>query len=93
MKKLKIFYLENCPYCRKAADAYKELKSENPGFEKVETEWIEESRRPEIADSYDYYYVPTVFCDEKKLYECSPADDYGEIKRNLALALKAAAAE
>jgi glutaredoxin len=91
MKKLKIFYLENCPYCRKAADAYKELKSENPGFEKVETEWIEESRCPEIADRYDYYYVPTVFCDEEKLYECSPADDYGKIKRNFELALKAAA--
>ncbi len=30
-----IFYLENCPYCRKAKDALKDLKNDNPAYEKV----------------------------------------------------------
>ncbi len=91
MKKLRIFYLESCPYCIKAADALKELKTENPDFEKVETEWIEESRSPETADNYNYYYVPSIFCDDVKLYECSPGEDYSEIKRRFAAAFRAAA--
>ena len=93
MKKLTIFYLEDCPYCRKAEDALKELKSENSGYEKVEIQWIEESRRPEIADKYNYYYVPCIFCGSEKLYECSPADNYSEIKKQFESALKAAAGQ
>ena len=91
MKKLKIFYLENCPYCRKATAALKELKAENPDFEKVDLEWIEEANHPEIADQYDYYRVPSIFCGDEKLYECSPGHDYDEIKRQLGNALKSAA--
>ncbi len=88
MKKLTVFYLKSCPYCAKAADALKELTSEEPAFEAVETEWIEESENPGKADSYDYYRVPSVFCGGEKLYECSPADDYAAIKRNFRLALE-----
>ncbi|MBQ3356088.1 MAG: glutathione S-transferase N-terminal domain-containing protein [Oscillospiraceae bacterium] len=93
MKELKIFYLEGCPYCRKAAEALMELKTETPAYEKVRIEWIEETRSPEIAGKYDYYYVPSIFCGEEKLYECSPRDNYGEIKRQLETALHTAAAE
>ncbi len=91
MKKLRIFYLENCPYCKKAAKALKELEDENPGFKEAGAEWIEESRCPEIADKYDYYYVPSVFCDDVKLYECRPGDDYDEIKSRFASAFRSAA--
>ncbi len=91
MKKLKIFYLKNCPYCRKAIDAVNELKTENPEYDKIETEWIEETVCPDIANSYDYYRVPSIFCGEEKLYECSPGDDYVEIKRQMENALNAAA--
>ena len=91
MKNLTVFYLENCPYCRKAADAVKELKAENPDFEKVEAEWIEESRNPEIAEKYNYYYVPCVFLGGEKLYECSPSDGSDEIKRRFEAAFKTAA--
>ena len=65
MKELKIFYLEGCPYCRKAMTALEELKAETPEFDKVGIEWIEETRSPEIADKFDYYRVPSIFCGDE----------------------------
>ena len=65
MKELKIYYLEGCPYCRKAMTALEELKAENPEFDKVGIEWIEETRSPEIADKFDYYRVPSIFCGDE----------------------------
>lgn len=91
MQKLTIFYLKNCPYCLKAMDAVKELQSETPAYQSVAMEWIEETLRPEIADNYDYYYVPCIFYGKEKLYECSPKDDYREIKRQFARAFAAVA--
>ena len=70
---------------------YPSSKEENPDFEKVEAEWIEESRNPEIAEKYNYYYVPCVFLGGEKLYECSPSDGYGEIKRRFEAAFRTAA--
>ena len=82
MEKLTIFYLEGCPYCRNAMRAVKELEAEL-GFDADRLEWIEERRNAALADRYDYYRVPSVFWGERKLYECSPADDYDAIKQNL----------
>ena len=91
MKTLKIFYLDGCPYCRNAAAAVKELRTELPGFETLAIEWIEERKNPAIAEQYDYYYVPTVFLGKEKLYECSPADDETVIAAKLKDALERAA--
>ncbi len=87
MQKLTMFYLENCPYCRKARKALEALCAENPAYAGVELERVEESRSPEIAARYDYYYVPTVFLGERKLWECSPGDDYDAIYGRLRAAL------
>ncbi len=82
MEKLTIFYLEGCPYCRNAMRAVKELEAEL-GFDADRLEWVEERKNAALADRYDYYRVPSVFWGERKLYECSPADDYVAIKQNL----------
>ena len=82
MEKLTIFYLEGCPYCRNAMRAVKELEAEL-GFDADRLEWVEERKNATLADRYDYYRVPSVFWGERKLYECSPADDYDAIKQNL----------
>lgn len=89
MKELKVFYLETCLYCQNARRALKELQDEDPAYAQVKTEWIEESREPEVAEAYDYYRVPSVFCCDRKLYECDPGDGFTEIKRNLKAALDA----
>ena len=88
MKKAKLFYLENCPYCHNARRALKELIAGNPAYGEVEIEWIEESRQPELAETFDYYYVPSVYTDDgKKLYEASPSESYEDCRENMKAAL------
>ena len=42
---------------------------EHPEYGAVEMEIIDETRNPEIAEKWDYYYVPTYFLGEEKLHE------------------------
>lgn len=90
MKALTIFYLEACPYCVSARKALSELQAENPARADVPIRWINESREAALASRYDYYYVPTVYMDGRKLFEASPAMGHEEIKRGLRQALDAA---
>ncbi len=90
MDKLTIFYLKGCPYCRSAVRAAKKLEASLPGFSADRIEWIDEQRNADLAARYDYYYVPSVFFGEKKLYECSPSDDEDTIGRHLRDAVKTA---
>lgn len=90
MKKVTIFYLADCPYCHKAQRALGELTAEKQEYHEIEVEWIEESRQPDLAKQYDYYYVPSIFCGNKKLYEAGPSEDYASIKGNVKKALEAA---
>ncbi len=68
MKAIKLFYLENCPYCRQARAIMEELLK-NPKYQGLEITMIEESRQKELADQYDYYYVPTFYVEEEKICE------------------------
>lgn len=68
MKPIKLFYLKNCPFCKKALSYIDELKKQDV-YKDIEIEMIEESEQPEIADRYDYYYVPTFYIDEEKVHE------------------------
>ena len=68
MKRITLFYLENCPFCKKAMAAIDELKKQDR-YKDIEIEMIEESKQPEVADKYDYYYVPTFYIDGQKVHE------------------------
>jgi thiol-disulfide isomerase/thioredoxin len=68
MKKILLFYLRDCPFCRKAFAYIDELKKQD-AYKDIEIEAIEESEQPEIANSYDYYYVPTFYVDGAKVHE------------------------
>ncbi len=67
--KLTYFMLGGCPYCRQADNWLKELREENPEFSAVEIETVDEGRNRALANSYDYYYVPTFFLGRRKLHE------------------------
>lgn len=69
MKKVTIFYQPRCPFCKKAFTYIEELVSENPQFGKIEIERIDELDRPDYADKFDYYYVPTFYVGDKKVHE------------------------
>ncbi len=69
MKTVKLFYLKSCPFCRKALRYIDELKAAHPELAVVGIEMIEESEQAEVADRYDYYYVPTFYLDGRKVHE------------------------
>ena len=69
MKKVTLFYLEGCPYCRKAFAFLDDLRAENEEYEAVEIEMIEEEEHPEIIANYDYYAVPCFYIGEDKIFE------------------------
>ena len=83
MKELQIFFLPGCPYCDKARKAIGELKGENAVYDSIPLRWINEQAETSLAESMDYYYVPTFFYAGEKLYECSPRHDYEDIKTNI----------
>ena len=66
MKPVKLFYLKNCPFCRKALRYIDEAKAAHPELAAVGIELIEESEQPAVADGYDYYYVPTFLCGRRE---------------------------
>ncbi len=69
MKRVKLFYLKNCPFCKKALRYIEELKAEHAELAAVDIEMLEESELPDVADKFDYYYVPTFYVDGIKEHE------------------------
>ena len=80
MKAITMFYLETCGYCDKARRALEELVAENPAYKEVPLTMIEESREPALADTYDYYAVPSFFDGKTKLFEAHLFMSYEEIR-------------
>ncbi len=69
MKRVRLFYLKNCPFCKKALYYIDEIKAEHAELASLEIDMIEESEQPELADKFDYYYVPTFYVDGVKEHE------------------------
>ena len=69
MKPVKLFYLRNCPYCKKALRYIDEAKAAHPELAAVAVETIEESELSDVADCYDYYYGPTFYVGDEKVHE------------------------
>lgn len=69
MKKITMFITDWCPHCKRAINWIDEIKQENPQYRAMEVEIIDEEKEPHIANQYDYYYVPTYYIGDKKIYE------------------------
>lgn len=69
MKQLLYFKLAQCPYCRQADRWLEELMEENPEYRNIPIRTVFEDVEKDLADSYDYYLVPTFFCGDEKLHE------------------------
>ena len=76
MKKITMIKMQGCPYCAKAAEAIEELRAEQPAYAGIEVEIIDENEQPELAKAYakDYYYVPSLFIEGRKVYEAQKRD-------------------
>lgn len=75
MKQITMFITSWCPYCKQAEKMMEELSQNNPEYQKLNIEIIDEELHPNIAREYDYYYVPTFFVDKEKLHEGVPTKD------------------
>ena len=80
MKAITMFYLETCGYCDKARRALEELYAQDPAYKKVPLTMIEESREPALADTFNYYAVPSFFDGKTKLFEAHLFMSYEEIR-------------
>ena len=69
MQKVTMFIIASCPYCREAMCFIDELYKTDKRYRDVPLEQIDERKHPEIANKYDYYYVPTFYVGEKKAHE------------------------
>lgn len=74
---MKLFILPDCPYCKKAIEWIEELKQDHQ-YHHIPIEIIDESKESEVADTYDYYYVPSLFDGTHKYIE--GATTYQELK-------------
>ena len=75
MKEITYFYLTGCPYCRMADEMIAELVKETQEFADITINKIEERENAELADSYDYYYVPCLWIGKEKLHEGVPTKE------------------
>ena len=75
MKEILYFYISSCPHCSKADRIIRNLTERYPEFKEVRIRKIEESLQPDIANSYDYYYVPCFFVNGKKIFEGVPSEE------------------
>lgn len=92
MKEIILFYLDDCPYCKKALKAIDDLKEKNPAYRDVKLHMVEETRDTPPAGKYDYYAVPSLFIGEEKQYEChlgaSTEEIYANVQRTFEHALE-----
>lgn len=73
MKEITYFYLKTCPYCRQADRLIQELIEKEPQFAAVSIRKIEEREHAEIADQYNYYFVPCFYIGKEKMMEGVPS--------------------
>ena len=83
MKPITMFYLDDCGYCAKAHKALEELMQEKPEYRDIPLTKIEESRNAELADTYDYYAVPSFFDGKTKLFEAHLFMSYEDIREEV----------
>lgn len=69
MPKLTLFILESCPYCIRARKYLAELQAEDPKYNTIQIDLIDERKERALANSYDYYLVPTFYQGKTKLFE------------------------
>jgi len=78
MKKIIMFMQAGCPYCIRAKAIQQQLLNE-AAYAGIHIEMIDENLHPEIADLYDYFFVPSYYYNGRKLHE--GAAEQGDLRR------------
>ena len=81
MKPIQLIKINGCPYCAAGFKAIDELKK---NFPPATIDIVDEKLEPSRAAKFtDYYYVPTMYVDGRKVYEAHPGETYGECFANV----------
>ncbi|BCJ97802.1 thioredoxin family protein [Anaerocolumna chitinilytica] len=75
MKHVIMFETSWCPHCRRAHSLLDDLYHENPAYKDIKIQYIDEELHPDVANSYDYFYVPTFYVDSDKIHEGVPSKE------------------
>lgn len=75
MKNILMFTMASCPYCQRAMRYMEEIMKQTPKYSNIPIKIIDEGLNPEIAEKYDYYYVPTYFVNDEKIHEGAASKD------------------
>ncbi|MDR2175905.1 MAG: thioredoxin family protein [Synergistaceae bacterium] len=75
MKEVMMFMQPACPHCKKALSLMEEIRLGEPRYKDVAVKQIDETKDPDFAGKFDYYYVPTFFVGDEKLHEGVPSKE------------------
>lgn len=75
MKKLRMFYATWCPHCHRAQKWIQELKEEEEIYDNLNLELIDYEKEPEKMEGTSFYYVPTFYLGDEKVFEGVPTKD------------------
>ena len=75
MKEVRMFMTEICPHCIKAFSLMEEICREHPEYKTIKIKKIDETKKPDYAAKFDYYYVPTFYVGGVKMHEGSPTKE------------------
>ena len=84
MKEITMFMFDECPHCQLALRFLDELLDQ-PEYKDLVIKQINERKESELADQYDYYYVPTFYVGDEKVHEGHA--EMEDVKKVLDLAL------
>ena len=75
MKKVIMFSLDSCPYCKRAIKMVEVLKQKNPEYKDVEIEIIDEDNRPDEYKGLTHELVPAYYVDGREVFNGVPNFD------------------
>ena len=75
MKKIRMFKAALCPHCNNASKWLEELFEENPKYKELDIQKIDIDEEKEKLVDVDFYYVPTFYADNKKVFEGAPTKE------------------
>ena len=73
MKKVVMFSLDSCPYCKRAIKMVEALKQKNTEYKDVEIEIIDEDNRPDEYKDLTHELVPAYYVDEVEVFNGVPS--------------------
>lgn len=75
MKKIRMFVAVWCPHCTNAKGWLSELLDENSSYRNLPIELIDIDKDKDKLVGVNFYYVPTFYLDEEKVFEGVPSKE------------------